>query len=138
MKKFKFLFAALLLSVSIAAQGGGAIIVHLSNNNSLTDKDIYRLFLGTKKTFPDGTLAIPINQKRGNQERISFLKVMLKKSPDQLRAYWATLIFTGRGTPPAEAKSSENVKKLISKNKNAIGYVDITALDGSVKVLRIF
>jgi ABC-type phosphate transport system substrate-binding protein len=52
-----------------------------------------------------------------------------------VKAHWAKIIFTGRGHPPEEAPNSVEVKKLIDKNPNAIGYIENNLVDGSVRVL---
>ena len=39
-----------------------AVIVHPSNANAMDASAISRLFLGKSKKFPDGTVAIPLNQ----------------------------------------------------------------------------
>jgi ABC-type phosphate transport system substrate-binding protein len=48
------------------------------------------------------------------------------------------LIFTGKGTPPKQSGSDADVKALIAKNPNMIGYIDASAVDGSVKVVHKF
>ena len=53
----------------------------------------------------------------------------------QMKAHWAKIIFTGRGHPPEEAANSAEVKKLIVNNPNAIGYIDKSLVDATVKVL---
>jgi hypothetical protein len=62
---------------------------------------------------------------------------MTGKSPEQLRAYWAKVLFTGRGQPPPIASSSAELKKLLLTNPLAIGYLDATQVDDSVRVLEV-
>ena len=54
---------------------------------------------------------------------------------DTLKAQWSKIIFTGRGQPPRQASSSSEAKKIIAENPNAIGDIDGSAVDGSVRVL---
>jgi ABC-type phosphate transport system substrate-binding protein len=44
-------------------------------------------------------------------------------------------VFTGKATPPKELPSSAEVVKAVSADPNAIGYIDKSAVDGSVKVV---
>ena len=48
---------------------------------------------------------------------------------------WARITFTGKGTPPKELKSDAEVKAFVAANPRAIGYVDASAVDSSVKAV---
>lgn len=130
--------AAVLLMTSMTAWSGVAVVVHPSNGNALSASDISRIFLGKKKSFPDGSEAIPVDQKDGSPIRSSFVSTVLKKNDQQIKAYWAQLLFTGKGTPPKEVGASADVKKLIAENPALIGYIDAADADGSVKVVHQF
>jgi ABC-type phosphate transport system substrate-binding protein len=56
-------------------------------------------------------------------------------SAAQAKAIWAKLYFTGRGIPPREGTDSKEVIKLISSTPGAIGYIEKSSLDSSVKVI---
>jgi len=141
-KILKTLLAASLASAtllgSVAAWSGVAVIVHPSNANTLSESDISRIFLGKKKSYPDGSEAIPVDQKDGAAVRSSFVGTVLKKNDQQIKAYWAQLLFTGKGTPPKEVGASADVRKLIAENPALIGYIDSADADGSVKVVFQF
>jgi len=116
-----------------------AVIVSASNANSALDQDtISRVFLGKTSTFPDGSQAIPVDQNEGSASREAFNDKVLGKSSSQLKAYWSRLIFTGKGTPPKESGSDADIKGLVAKNPNLIGYVNSSVVDGSVKVVFKF
>jgi hypothetical protein len=57
------------------------------------------------------------------------------KSPAQVKAHWAKIIFTGRGQPPRQVPDSVEARKAIAANPNAIGYIDSRHVDPSVRVL---
>lgn len=103
--------------------------------DSLSEADIVRLFLGKAKSFPNGDAAIPVNQDEGSGVRDRFNDAVVKKSASQYRAYWAQLVFTGKGTPPKEVGKDTDVKKLISANPSMVGYMDSGQVDASVKVV---
>jgi hypothetical protein len=52
-----------------------------------------------------------------------------------MKAYWSKIIFTGRGQPPNEVSSSAEMKKRIGENTAAIGYIELSMVDASVRVL---
>ena len=60
------------------------------------------------------------------------------EAPQQLKAYWAKLVFTGQGTPPKEVDNDAAVLKLVAENPNIIGYIDAAAVNSSVRVVGIF
>lgn len=132
----------LILSAVLACSGWAsaniAIVVHPDNNAVLEKKDIVRLFLAKVKTFPDGEKATPIDQMEGTRARHEFLENLLGKSEDQLRSYWARLIFTGRVLPPRTANSDGEVKKLVAQNPELIGYIQASEVDDTVKVVATF
>jgi ABC-type phosphate transport system substrate-binding protein len=128
--------ASLIASVSVWA--GVAVIVHPNNGNALSEADVTRIFLGKKKAYPDGSEAIPVDQAEGSPIRSSFVSTVLKKNDQQIKAYWAQLLFTGKGTPPKEVGGGADVKKLIAENPALIGYIDASEVDGSVKVVHQF
>ncbi|MFN4292364.1 MAG: phosphate ABC transporter substrate-binding protein [Permianibacter sp.] len=132
----KSVFAALLLTLSGGVFAEVAVVVHPSAGfDSLSEDDISRLFLGKAKSFPNGESAVPINQNEGEATRDKFNDAVVKKNASQLKAYWSQLVFTGKGTPPKDVGGSADVKKLVAANPNMIGYIDSSAVDGSVKVV---
>lgn len=126
------------LTVSVPAYSGGVVIVHPSNTNTLSIKMISKIFLGKKKTFTDGSQAIPLDTKNGDTIRNNFVSTVLKKNNQQIKAYWSQLLFTGRGRPPREIDDDASVKKLVAENPALIGYIDTTNSDSSVKVVLEF
>jgi len=134
----KTLIMSAVLAFSGWASANIAIVVHPDNNAVLEKKDIVRLFLAKVKTFPDGEKATPIDQMEGTRARHEFLENLLGKSEDQLRSYWARLIFTGRVLPPRTANSDGEVKKLVAQNPELIGYIQASEVDDTVKVVATF
>ncbi len=130
---------AMTFFVGALANAEIAVIVSTSNANSALDQDtISRVFLGKTSNFPDGSQAIPVDQNEGSASREAFNDKVLGKSSSQLKAYWSRLIFTGKGTPPKESGSDADIKNLVAKNPNLIGYVDSSVVDSSVKVVFKF
>ena len=125
----------ILLSVSTGTFAGISVITHPSNGDSISAKQASKLFLGKSKKFPGGGQAVPIEQADGSAARSEFHASVTKKKPSQLKAYWSRIVFTGKGQPPKEVRSDEEVIALISKSPNMIGYVDSSAVTNSVKVV---
>jgi ABC-type phosphate transport system substrate-binding protein len=115
-----------------------AVIVHPSNSNAMDASAISRLFLGKSKKFPDGSVAIPLNQIEASSATGQFNSKALKKSSSQLKAYWSKLVFTGKGSPPKSVDNDGAVIELVASNPNIIGYVDANVITDNVKVLATF
>lgn len=133
-KALLILAPSLLLSTVSFAET--VVVVNPGNGNSLTAQDITRIYQGKKKSFADGSTIVPLDQKNGSAGRAEFVKALLNKSPQQYKAYWAKLLFTGKGTPPKSVDSSAEVKSLVAKNPSTIGYIDVADVDASVKVVH--
>ena len=125
-----------LLLVSTIVQAEVSVIVHPDANiNTITPAYVANIFLGKIKTLPNGKIVIPIDQRRDSAARLAFYKKMANKNQNQLNAYWARQVFTGKGQPPSQVPDSESIKLLVSDNPSMMGYIDSKVLDKSVKVI---
>jgi ABC-type phosphate transport system substrate-binding protein len=133
------LILALLLAVSVfAASVQAEVVVVVSSKSTvktLTAEQTAKIFLGKVVTFPDGQTALPIDQPEGSAVRDEFYSKVAHKNPSQITAYWAKIIFTGDSRPPMLLADSVAVRKAIAKNPNAIGYIDKSAVNRSVRVV---
>ncbi len=137
MRSLKLMVAATALSLaSMAANAELVVIVNPKNPAaSLTADQVSALFLGTSTTFPDGGAATLADQPESASIRGDFYQKATGRSVAQVKATWARLTFTGKGTPPKELKSDADVKAFVASDPKAIGYVDASAVDGSVKAV---
>jgi ABC-type phosphate transport system substrate-binding protein len=126
---------ALTLVVNTVTADVVAVVSSTSTITSLTNSQVTDIFLGKVNRFPNGTLAVPIDQAEGSQARDEFYATFAGKSPAQVKSLWAKIIFTGRGQPPKAVPNSIEVRKLLAANTQAIGYIERSAVDSSVKVL---
>jgi ABC-type phosphate transport system substrate-binding protein len=130
------IFAAGVLPTRAAFAEEIAVIVNPANSiSTLSPEDLARLFLGRATTFPNGQRAIPVNQAPASTVRVAFDQALLGKSQSQIRAFWATQMFSGAGVPPAEAPDDAAVLARVSADANAIGYVAASKVTGDVKVV---
>lgn len=101
----------------------------------MTADQVANIFLGRTNALPSGAAADPVDQPEGSDIRRIFYTDVTGKNFDQVKANWSRLVFTGKATPPKEVIDSTAVKKFVSNNPNAIGYIEIGAVDASVKVV---
>jgi hypothetical protein len=76
----------------------------------------------------------PIDQTVGSSIYVEFYKKATGRDLAQIKAIWSRILFTGRGLPPKQLPDSAAVKKAVAANPNAVGYIEKSALDASVKV----
>ncbi|WP_198674827.1 phosphate ABC transporter substrate-binding protein [Rhodoferax ferrireducens] len=129
------------LTLGLCASATAADVVAVVSANgpvaTLSKNQVVDIFLGKASRFPDGRLAVPIDQAEGSAARDEFYTTFAGKSPAQLKAHWSKIIFTGRGQPPIAVPNSIDVKKHVAETPNTIGYIERNLVDGSVKVLPI-
>lgn len=113
------------------------MVVHPSNTATVDKTSVKRLFLGKSSNFAGGANATPINQPATSPSRQSFDSDILGRSSSQVSAYWSKLIFTGKGSPPKEVADDGAVIAAVASDPTAIGYVDSSAVDASVKAVSI-
>lgn len=104
--------------------------------NSITAAGAADIFLGKQTTWPDGTKIVVVDQQDSGLKEAFYNKVV-GKTPSQLKAYWAKLVFTGEGIPPKEDPDAKATMEDISSTAGAIGYVNESSVDKSVKVLYV-
>ena len=128
---------SLLLSLpSDAIPAEVVVIVSVKNPvASLDSAQLANIFLGKTNRFPNGTPALPVDQAEDSPKRHEFYANYLGRSAAQVKSHWSKIIFTGRGQPPKTALNDDAVKKLVTGNPNAIGYIDEASVDETVKVI---
>ena len=128
---FVRLIAGLVITLaSYAAMADFVVVVNPKNPaTGITKDQIAQCFLGATNAFS------PIDLPESSPIRTEFYKVVTEKEPSQVRSIWAKLVFTGKARPAKQMQTSEDVKKQVASDVNAIGYIEKSAVDASVKVV---
>jgi ABC-type phosphate transport system substrate-binding protein len=129
------LASSLACSAASAVADVVAVVSAKSPINALSKTQVTDIFLGRANRFPDGTPAVPIDQSEGTAAHAEFYASFAGRTSAQVKAYWSRIIFTGRGQPPKAVSNDSEVKQLLANDPRAIGYIDRSAVDSSVKVL---
>lgn len=137
MKKIKnilLLASGLLLGQASMAQV--AIVVGAqSAATPLSTEHASALFLGKADQLPGAGAVTLLDQPESAAVREHFYTKVTGKSAAQVKAAWARLVFSGKAALPKELASSAEVKKALASNPKAVGYIEKSAVDSSVKVL---
>lgn len=118
---FMIFFSVLFFSVKASADI--CFIVHPSvPHEHITKTNIKEIFLGKKLMWEDNQEVkfVLIKQADFHTE---FTIRYLNKTPSQFERYWRTILFSGKGLYPENAKSEDDVITFVEKNKGAIGYI---------------
>jgi ABC-type phosphate transport system substrate-binding protein len=103
---------------------------------ALTRHQVSDIFLGKTVRFANGEIATPIDLPDGSAERDEFYAKFAGRSEAQIRAYWASMVFTGRGRPPREAQDDDEMKNLLDNDPYAIGYIERDKVDDRVRLCK--
>ena len=122
--------AAAFLSAAVPALAEVVVVVNpKAAEASMTKEQVAQFFLGKS------TAMTPIDQPEDAPVRAEFYKKVTDKDASQAKALWSKLVFTGKASMPKEVANSAAVKALVAANPKAIGYMEKSAVDGSVKVV---
>ena len=112
------------------ARADVAVIVSAkSTANTMTADEVSQIYLGKSSAMK------PVDTSDKSSLRNQFYTKISGKDEAQVKAVWSRLVFTGKATPPKELPSGAEVVKAVAADPLAIGYVDKSALDSSVKVV---
>jgi ABC-type phosphate transport system substrate-binding protein len=136
------LLAALLVAASVpfsslvAAEADPVVvIVHKDNQQQLDVRFVAAVYTGRLKGWPDGSPVFPLDQDENSPAREIFFRQFVGKSVATMRAVWAQNIFSGKGLPPKIANPGPEMRRIVGNNRNAIGYIRLSEVDDSVRVL---
>jgi ABC-type phosphate transport system substrate-binding protein len=136
----KAIFPAILTLVFTAMPVIADVVVVVSSKSTITilsKSQIADIFLGKTARFPDGSPAVPVDQSEGTLARDGFYSAFTGESAAQLKAHWSKIIFTGRGQPPKAVPNSLALKTLVAENPAAIGYIEATFVDETLRVVKV-
>jgi ABC-type phosphate transport system substrate-binding protein len=126
---------ALNLSGAVVKADVVAVVSAKSQITTLSMSQVADIFFGRVSRFPNGVQAFPVDQAEGTAVRDEFYSKVVGKNAAQIKAYWSKIIFTGRGQPPPIVSNNIEMKKRISENPAAIGYIDRALVDESVRIV---
>ncbi len=90
--------------------------------------DVADLFLGKNPSL------VPIDMVESSPLRGEFYKKVTGRDLNQVSALWSRVIFTGKGLAPKQMPDAAAVKKAVAADPKAVGYIEKSAVDGTVKV----
>jgi hypothetical protein len=105
--------------------------VHISE---IPNADLRAIFMGTRTRFADGSHAVPVTLKGGPVHEV-FLRNHVGENPEEFRAEWRKVVFTGQGAMPKAFDSESALIEYVAATPGAVGYVSRVSSQIGVKVL---
>jgi len=132
-------------SAGISSEEQGAtteplvIVVNRSNPvNDLSMAELRKIFLGNRSHWVNGRRITLVMRDPGEAERRIILHDVCGMNEEQLKNHFLHGLFTGEIlVSPKVLSSPTGVRKFIFNVPGAIGYLRISDLDDSIKVVRI-
>lgn len=125
----RILGAAALFGLASLAQAEVAVIVNPGAAKAPSQSEVANIFLGKDKSLKG------VDQAGWNSAKEAFYAGVTSKNESQLKSYWSSLIFTGKGQPLPSVADDAAVVARVAAEADAIGYIDSAAVTDSVKVL---
>jgi ABC-type phosphate transport system substrate-binding protein len=119
----------ILLSLGLGqALAGELVVIVNSAATGINKEQVADLYLGRSSGW---TL---IDQAANSPIYVEFYRKATGRDIAQVKAIWSKILFTGRGLPPKQMMDSAAVKKAVAGDPKAIGYIEKSAVDNSIKV----
>jgi len=95
-----------------------------SGISSISRSTLKRVYMGKVIRFPGSNKSFyPIDLSARSSARAEFLRKVMNMKSSLLMQYRSRLIFSGKGRVPISVGSQSSVESIVSRRKNAIGYV---------------
>ena len=128
--------ALVFFCLNMAAHAEIVVIAHESSPlDSLNKSQVADIYLGRTTHLPGIGPVIPLDTSNDPNLRDDFYRRVTGKNSAQIKAHWARMYFTGRGSQPKEVEGPRELKSLITTHKNMIGYMPKIEADSDLKVL---
>jgi hypothetical protein len=127
MKKLNVLLAVNMMLAAVA-QADVVVIGNLAAPTMSKD-EVSQFFLGKSQAMK------PVDRSSADPIKAQFYQKLSGQDLSQVKATWSRLVFTGKASAPKELPDAAAVKKAVAADPKAIGYIDKSEVDTTVKVL---
>ncbi len=130
------LFITLAL-VPVASPRADLVVVANARSGieKLTRNDVVNIFLGRFRQLPTGDTARPADQPDDAPEKARFYRLLVNKELTDINAYWTRLVFSGKTTPPYQAKTRDDLAAWLNRYPGAIAYMERSQVGSGTHVV---
>ena len=118
---------------------GLAIVVNRKNpTTNVTLPQLRAMFIGESRWWTNRSRVTLAAMRRGTPERQTVLRVIYKMDDKDLDRYFLYQRFKGEASTSATTlRTSADVKKFVVRTPGALGYLRLSDVDDSVKIVRV-
>lgn len=129
------------LSLARQSAASEALVVVVNQSNSVSGLSLVELrsiFLGRRSHWADGKRITLVMREPGDPGRKAILRDVCGMNEDQFKTHFIHGLYTGEIlSSPKILATPSGVRRFIFNVPGAIGYLRLSDLDASVKVVRI-
>lgn len=111
------------------ASAGNIVVIMAPGAPALSKDQVTNVYIGRSKDLK------PLDLPSSAPEREDFYKKATARDAAQIKAVWTRIQFTGLGQPPKELPDDTAIKKAVAADPKAVGYIDKSNVDSTVKVV---
>jgi ABC-type phosphate transport system substrate-binding protein len=128
-----------LLCTNVHAQDASdyVVIANQSADDSISKKNLSRIFRGQRAKWLNGTPAKPVDLKGNSPTRVGFSQQVLGRTVEEMDSYWQGQVFAGRKSAPPSKASDQEIVNYVRSTAGSVGYVAKGTNISGVKSLRI-
>lgn len=117
------------LSALTAANAADLVVIANPAVGALTKDQVADLFLGKNQSL------VPYDMAEASPLYAEFYKKATGRDPAQVKSTWSRIVFSGKGQAPKQLPDSSAVKKAVAADPKGVGYIEKSAVDGTVKTV---
>jgi len=104
---------------------------------SISKATLAQIFLRTRPRWDGGEKTKPVDQVASSPAKVAFVRIILDRDLDALKAYWEQQVFAGKGVPPPEKPDDAAVVAYVAATPGAVGYISASTRVEGLKVLEV-
>ena len=113
-------------NVAPAVAPSSLVVIANADTPALDADTLQKVYLG-KVVEVAGRPIIPVNLAKGNVVRAAFMEQVLAQDDEKFIAYWTVRRYIGKGSPPREFGTIQELLEFLRKTPGAVGYLDESA-----------
>jgi len=129
------------LNLARAGTDTNDIVIIVGKNralDSVTSAELQKIFRAEKRKGSDGLRYVIVMRETGAEERARILSQLYGMGEDDYAKYFLQAAFAGLvQAAPKELSSGGAMRQFVAGTPGAIGYLNVSELDDSVKPLKI-
>jgi ABC-type phosphate transport system substrate-binding protein len=126
----KHIICALALALcGAAAQAADLVVIANPAVAGLTKEQVADLYLGKNQSYN------PVDLAEASPLYAEFYKKATGRDVAQVKSTWSRIVFSGKGQAPKQLPDSAAVKKAVAADPKGVGYIEKSAVDGTVKTV---